>query len=176
MRRTTIAVGLAFFLHAAAAADETPPPELAGAVSRLAVAIEHMSVAMDKQAANGSDARDRERVQVAVEILGLRMRKVERLESGALQLKNEADDMRNQLAILKTQISESDDERRQEGRELTAEERTMQVSMQRGLAMAEARIKSMEERKSGLEAELDAELRGLSTLEAILNDWLKQQR
>jgi len=178
MRRSTIplAVVFLFSLTAVSAADDPATGDLAGAVSRLATAMERLSAAMEKQASSTRDTREGERVQVAVEILGLRMRKVERLEGSVAQLKNETDDLRNQLGILKTQFAESDDQRRQEGKELTAEERSMRADMERGLAMAEGRIKTMEERKSGMEAELDAELRGLAGLEAILDDWLKQQK
>ena len=176
MRRTIIMVlGIASFLSVASAADEAPPSELAAAVSRLAAAMEHLSAAMEKEAATASDARNGERVQVAVGILGLRLRKVERLEGNVLQLKTETDDLRNQIGIFKTQFSDKDDQRRQEGRDLTDEEKAMRADMERGMAMAESRIKTMEERKAALEAELDAEMRALSGLENILNDWLKQQ-
>jgi predicted kinase len=58
---------------------------------------------------------------------------------------------------------------------MTPEERAMRTQMDVFLVTMEARIRTLDERKSALEAELDAQLRGLSRLEAMLEDWMKQQ-
>jgi hypothetical protein len=159
----------------AAPAAELPPPELASSLTRLSASLDRLSAALEKNAARSDDASAGQRVQVAVGILGLRMRKVDRLEGEVRGLANEGEEIRNQMEIMKTQFAENDDQRRLEGREMTPEERAMRTQMDVFLVTMEARIRTLDERKSALEAELDAQLRGLSRLEAMLEDWMKQQ-
>ena len=155
------------------------PEDLSAALSRLSVSLDRLAAAMEKTAAGSDDARAGQRVQVAIGILGLRTRKVERLEAEIRQLGNEGEDIKNQFAVLKAQLEEIDEKRRQEGQEATPDEiaiqQQMKSQMDRGLVFAEARLRTLEERKTALQTELDAELRGLAGLEAMLSDWLKRQ-
>lgn len=165
MRRAFIGLATPFFLTVASAAADAPATDLAEAVSRLATAMDRMSAAMEKQASTATGAREGERVQVAVGILGLRMGKMDRLEGEVQQARREADEIRGQVAALKAALSRAG-----------AEEDPNHADIERSLVMLESRLPGLDERKEGLQAELDREARELSRLEAILDDWLKQQK
>lgn len=173
LRRLPCQLACVLFLLGAPA--QASDDALAGPLERLAASLDRLAAAVEKQASASKDARAAQRVEVAIGILGLRTRKVDRLEAEIRQLGNEGDDLKSQLAVMKGQLEEGDERRRQEARETTAEEREVRQQMDRGLALAEGRVRTLEERKSALQAELDAELRGLSRLEAMLEDWLKDQ-
>ena len=151
------------------------PEDTAAALAKLSASLDRLSAAIERQAAAGEDARAGKRVEVAIGILGLRTRKVDRLEAEIRALGNEGEDIRNQLELMKGQMSEVAERAREEGRETSTEERAMREAMEQGQRMAESRIRTLEERKSAMQAELDNELRGLSRLEAMLEDWLKAQ-
>jgi uncharacterized protein YukE len=175
MRRTTIALALASFLTSVPAAEDAASTELAGAVSRLAAAMEHLSAALEKQAAAGADAQARDRVQMAVGILQLRTRRADRLEDEIRQFGNEEEDIKSQAGQLQRVLEELNARLRQAGPDNSPAERQQQDDLARSLSLLEARARVIEDRKAALQGELDAELRKLSRLEAILDDWLKQQ-
>ena len=155
--------------------DATPPREFGASIDKLAVALDRLAGLVEKDLAIRADEREARRVEVAVGIMGLRYRKIDRLEAEIQQSNHEEEEIARHLGLMKAEADQLDKQGRTESGELTQ-------AAKNEIAMLDLRIKSQQDRSARLreralelQNDVTAERRRLANVEAVLDAWMEKQ-
>ena len=97
------------------------------------------------------------------------------LEAELRTIASEIDDMRQAVVQAKAQLETIGGEQPGDNPEMARFQKERAQIMELTVTHAEGRIRSREERKAEVQAELDKVLRSTSKLEAMLEDWVAEQ-
>src|ERR1043165_3044315 len=126
-------------IWAADAPMEAPPPrDLAAAIDKLAASVDRVLSVLEKELALRAEDREARWIEIAVAIIGLRYRKIDRLESEVQSASREEEESTRQFGFMKAQV----DQLRKQGQTDTGE---VSEAAKAELTMAELRVKSEEE-------------------------------
>jgi len=155
-----------------AAAQADPPEDLQAALTRLTTAVERLVVMLEQREARELAENNARQVAVAVDILQLRYRKIERIEEEIRDIEQEESYFPESQEMLNAEIERVESQGRSETGDLEGWARVEIESMELRIGLEAERIKSLREKKLLLENDLAAEQRRLTAVEAILDEWL----
>jgi len=153
-------------------APEAGGQDLDAAIRKLSTAIERLAGAVEKAAASKSEDQESRRIDLAVSVLGLRTRRIERLESQIDSLGREEDESTGTVRFLRERIETVQKEGRTETGELSAEAKREIADVELGIRQLEEQSAKAAERKSALEADLAVERRRVTDLERLVEAWV----
>lgn len=157
-------------------AGETPQPVTDASIRRLSAAVERLGALLEKEAVARADERESRRIETVISILGLRTRKIERLESEIESLGREEEEARDAVRRVRERIETIEKEGRTETGEIPADVKREVGEMETGARYAEVRATRAAERRSLLEGDLAAELRRVADLEHLVGTWVENLR
>ena len=159
------------------APSAAPAPRDAGttALDKLAGSVDRLVGLLEKEMALRTDERDTRRIEVALGVLELRYKKIDRLESEIQQSNRDEEETSTQLDVMKARAD-------QLRKGLESQDGVPSAQIKDELAVLEIRIKSeedrltrMRERRSVLQNDLASERHRLASIEATLDAWLDKQ-
>lgn len=138
----------------------------------LSESVNRLAKALEKEAGFSAEEREARRVDLAISILGLRYRKIERLEGELRDLLRKEDNWDEAIKMMKAEVEAQEDKRRAELSQTTTEEKRMAASYEKEIKHLEGRITRLAEQKAVVQNQINAERRRLDDLEAIVDAWL----
>jgi len=148
---------------------------LGTAVARLTASLDRLAVLLEKEVELQSEEKEARRVEVAVGIMGLRYRKIDRLEAEIERINREEEEFPELMQLIKADMERLDKQGRAESGQLSEEARDAIAKAELQVRMEEQRITRVRERRLGLQNDLMAEQRRLASLEAVLDAWMEKQ-
>jgi len=152
-----------------------PPPELGTAIHALTGAVERLAATLERDASSRADEQEDRRVEVAIGILEMRYRKIDRLEAEIQAIGREEEEFERQIGFMKAEVEQLDRQGRAESGQLTVEARGAIDQMELRIRLEEERIARSRERALVLQNDVTAEQRRLAGVEAIIDEWMEKQ-
>lgn len=143
---------------------------------KLTAAVDRLTAAVEKLAASRAADDAMRRVEVAVSILGLRYRKIERMESEISSLDRQEENDREMVDQMRFQIDAFGKGEPVEGGPSPDQMKLFVAEAETRMAQTEERIQRSRERKSMLQADVERERRGVAALEETVEAWLDTLR
>jgi len=148
-----------------------PAPDMTAAIQRLTSTLERCATLIEKDLSLRASDNENAKVELAVGILGLRYRKIDRMEAEIVRTQREEEDAGEAIQLVKAQLEAMEAELGAAGQS--------PEGVKGALAAVEARVKMGEDRLARLtnnrlvlESDLTLELRRLEDLEAVIDGWL----
>jgi predicted nucleic acid-binding Zn-ribbon protein len=149
-----------------------PPPD--APTDRLAAAVERLANLVERESRARKEDSASRRVEVAVAVLGLRYRKMERLEEELKLIDQSEATTREQISMIRSQMEMFSKVQPSES-EMTPERKKVVVEeVERQIAILDARIKAGAERRQVVQGELENERRDVAGLEDTVSAWLEE--
>ena len=165
---------LVLLLPFSAAAAE-PATDVGAAIDKLATSLDRLAGLLEKDVASRADEKESKRVELAVGIIGVRYRKIERLEEEIQGNTREEEDIAQQTELMKARVEQFTKQERSENGELSPELKSNLALMEIQSKASEDRAAKLRERNSALQAEVAAEKRKVASVEALIDDWMQKQ-
>ena len=162
-------------LAADSPSDAPPARELGRAVDQLKASVDRLAGLLERDVSTRAEDREARRIEIATSIMGLRYRKIERLEGELQGATREAEDSVRGVELMKAQVDQLRKQGRSENGELTDGAKAEIVVAEVRVKSEEDRIVTLRERASVLQNDLAAERRRLTSLEAMLDAWMERQ-
>ncbi len=150
-------------------------PEMGAALDKLTASVDRLAGLLEKDAAARAGERDGRRVEVAVAILGVRYRKIDRLEDEIRQNEREEEDLTQGIELTKSQRDEFAKLAQSESGDQSQTDRTRLAMVDAQIKSTEDRIAKLHERTGSLQADVAAEKRRVASIEALVEDWMGKQ-
>jgi hypothetical protein len=145
------------------------------AILKLTSSVDRLAGLLEKDMAFRAEEREARRVEVAVTVIGLRYRKIDRLETEIQQISREEDESAPSISRMKAGVDQLGKQGRAESGALTEEAKAAIAEVELQIRFEEERIARLRERKIVLQNEVSAEQRRLASVEAILDAWMEKQ-
>ena len=157
------------------AADVNPQADLGSGIEKLTASLDRLAVLLGQKLAFQAEEREARRVEVAVGIMGLRYRKIDRLEAEIQQTSREEPELSKQIGLMKAEVDQLGKQARVDSGEINEAAKGEMELMERRIRMEEERLARLGQRKVELQNDVAAEQRRLGNLEAILEAWMEKQ-
>lgn len=152
------------------------PDDLALAAQTLSDAVDRLARALEKEALQRTEDHESRRVTLAVGILGLRYRKIERLEGELRDLEREEDGVKEGVTMIKAEIESLEEKSQADMTQAGAEERQQAAQYQKQIKFFEERQERLREQIAAVQVQIATERRRLGDLEAVVDAWLDKLR
>jgi chromosome segregation ATPase len=149
-------------------------PDLAKSIAALAGAVDRLAGELAKDVAVRAADKEARRVEIAVSVMGLRYRKIDRLEGEIQSATREEEESARQLEFMKAQADQLRKQGRTENAELGEGARAEMAIVELRIKSEEDRIAHLRERAGALQNEVAAERRRVASLEALLDRWMEE--
>lgn len=161
-------------------AGEPPAPakpqiDLGTALEKLTGSVDRLAVLLERELAFRAEEKETRRVELAVGIIGLRYRTIDRLETEIQQIAREEEESGRPLELMKAEEEQLGKQGRAVGGQLTEEAKGAIALIELRIKMEEERIAKLGDRKLALQNDVTAEQRRLAAVEAILDAWMEKQ-
>ena len=150
------------------------PEDLGNSVDKLTTTVDRLANLLERELALNAETRETRQVEAAVAILGLRYRKIDRIESELRRIGGEEQEFPDHMAWLKSELDLVNKQDRSETGQLSEGAKDAIEQMELRIRLAEDRMVRLREQKIILQNDLTAEQRRLSHIEAILDTWLEK--
>ena len=151
------------------------PVDLEKAVEKLSISLDRLAMLLEKDAAVRAEEREARRVELAVAVMGLRYRKIDRLEGEIQQMGREEEEFAKQIKLMNAEAEQLRNQGRTERGQVSEQAKGAIGEVELRIRLEEERIAGLGERKAALQNDLTAEQRRLVSVQAILDAWMEKQ-
>ena len=149
--------------------------DLGSSIEKLTASLDKLALRFEQQVTFQAEEREARRVEIAVAIMALRYRKIDRLEMEIERIGREKGDLAKHIELTREEMEQVGKQGRAEGGQLSDEAKGAIASMEQQVRLEEGRIVDLGQRELVLQNDATTEQRRLTKVEAILDAWMEKQ-
>ena len=155
--------------------EAIPPQDLGTTVAKLAASVDRLAGLLEKEMAFRAEEREALRVEIAVGIMGLRYRKIDKLEEEIQDVSRQEEELARQLGLMKAELDQLGKQSQAAGGEPSKGAKVEMTFLELRIKSEEDRIANLRERSSVLQSDVAMERRQLAKVAAMVNEWMEKQ-
>ena len=149
-----------------------PAQDLGTTVAKLSSSVDRLASLLEKEVALRAEEGKTRRVEIAVGILDVRYRKIERIETEIQEVSHQEEETVKALGLMKVEVDRLGKLGRTETAELGEAAKGEIASLEPRIKSEEEHLARLRERSLVLQADLAAEKKQVAGVEAVVNAWM----
>jgi hypothetical protein len=152
-----------------------PPADAGASIDKLTASVDRLARLLERDAPSRAEEREARRVEVAVGVLGVRYRKIDRLEDEIQRNAREEEELGQAIEMARAQRDEFAKQARGDGGEANPTLRNDLAMFDMHVKRSEDRAAKLRDRNNALQGEVASEKQRVASIEALIDDWLGKQ-